>query len=156
VQHDVAGNTTDVTSLVPGIRRLQEHFGIQRVGIVAHRGMISDATTFADVEARGWLYILGVRMRRTREARDEVLSRSGRFQIVHAKGDDIKAPSPLQVKEVWISDQRYVVCRNANDLKEIELTVQGKGYRLRTETRGTLSAVFGACGVALPPQLPPV
>jgi hypothetical protein len=29
-----------------------------------------------------------------------------------------------------------------NDLKEIELTVQGKGYRLRTETRGTLGAVF--------------
>lgn len=29
-------------------------------------------------------------------------------------------------------------------LQEIELTVQGKGYRLRTETKGTISAVFGA------------
>ena len=83
--------------------------------------MISDAT-IADIEARGWLYILGVRMRRTREARDEVVSRSGRGQIVHAKSDDTKAPSPLQVKEVWI----------------------------------TLSAVFGACGVALPQQHQPV
>jgi len=31
--------------------------------------------------------------------------------------------------------------------------VQGKGYRLRTETKGTLGAVFSACGVALPPEL---
>ena len=38
-------------------------------------------------------------------------------------------------------------------LQEIELTVQGKPYRLRTETQGTISAVFSACGVALPPTL---
>jgi hypothetical protein len=31
--------------------------------------------------------------------------------------------------------------------------LQGKGYRLRTETKGTLNAVFNACGVALPPTL---
>jgi transposase len=232
-----------------------------------------------------------------------VLARAGRFQTVHAKSDDVKAPSPLQVKEVWVEQRRYVVCRNedqaikdANDrlaivaalvqalqrgdkslignngfrrfvtgtgtrwrvddakvaeearfdgkwvlrtitdlsarevalkykqlwtveaifrtmksqldtrpifhktddtirghvfcsflalvlrkalqdrleakghgelewahvlddlsaLQEIELTVQGKGYRLRTETKGTLSAVFGACGVALPPALQPM
>ena len=296
------GNTTDVTSLAPVVKRLQTHFGIQRVCIVADRGMISD-TTIADIESRGWLYILGVRMRRTKEARDEVLARAGRFQTVHAKSDDVKAPSPLQVKEVWVEQRRYVVCRNedqaikdANDrlaivaalvqalqrgdkslignngfrrfvtgtgtrwrvddakvaeearfdgkwvlrtntdlsarevalkykqlwtveaifrtmksqldtrpifhkldetirghvfcsflalvlrkalqdrleakghgelewahvlddlsaLQEIELTVQGKGYRLRTETKGTLSAVFGACGVALPPALQPM
>ena len=41
-------------------------------------------------------------------------------------------------------------------LQEIELTVQGKGYRLRTESKGTLAAVFGACGVALPPTLRPI
>jgi Transposase DDE domain len=296
------GNTTDVTSLAPVVKRLQTHFGIQRVCIVADRGMISD-TTIADIESRGWLYILGVRMRRTKEARDEVLARAGRFQTVHAKSDDAKAPSPLQVKEVWVEQRRYVVCRNedqaikdAHDrlaivaalvqalergdkslignngfrrfvtgtgtrwrvdeakvaeearfdgkwvlrtntdlsarevalkykqlwtveaifrtmksqldtrpifhktddtirghvfcsflalvlrkalqdrleakghgelewahvlddlsaLREIELTVQGKRYRLRTETKGTLSAVFGACGVALPPALQPM
>jgi transposase len=40
-------------------------------------------------------------------------------------------------------------------LQQIELTVQGKPYRLRTETKGTISAVFNACGVALPPTLQP-
>jgi transposase len=293
------GNTTDVKSLTPVVRRLQKHFGIERVCVVADRGMISEAA-IADIEARGWLYILGVRMRRTKEAREEVLARGGRYQEVNPKSADAKAPSPLSVKEVWIEQRRYIVCRNedqavkdAHDrlaivnalvealkrgdkslignngfrrfitgsgarwrvdeakvveearydgkwilrtntdlsarevalkykqlwtveaifrtmksqldtrpifhktddtirghvfcsflalvlrkalhdrlddkgnanlewahirddlqgLQEIELTVQGKGYRLRTETRGTLNAVFNACGVALPPTL---
>ena len=296
------GNTTDVKSLTPVVRRLQMHFGIQRVCVVADRGMISEAT-IADIAARGWLYILGVRMRRTKEAREEVLARVGRYQEVHPKSADAKAPSPLSVKEVWVEQRRYVVCRNedqavkdAHDrlaivsalvealkrgdkslignngfrrsvtgsnarwsvdeakvaeearydgkwilrtntelsarevalkykqlwtvetifrtmksqldtrpifhktddtirghvfcsflalvlrkalhdrleakgnahlewahilddlqgLQEIELTVQGKGYRLRTETKGTINAVFNACGVALPPTLLPL
>ena len=41
-------------------------------------------------------------------------------------------------------------------LQEVELTIQDKGYRLRTETRGTNSAVFRACGAALPPTLQPL
>jgi hypothetical protein len=293
------GNTTDVNSLVPVVKRLQTHFGVQRVCIVADRGMISQAT-IAELEARGWLYILGVRMRRTKEAREEVLSRAGRYQEVYPKSADAKAPSPLSVKEVWVDQRRYVVCRNEdqatkdahdrlaivsalvealkrgdkslignngfrrfvtgsgarwdideakvaeearydgkwilrtntnfsarevalkykqlwtveaifrtmksqldtrpifhktddtirghvfcsflalvlrkalqdqleakghaglewanilddlNGLQQIELTVQGKAYRLRTETKGTISAVFSACGVALPPTL---
>ncbi|HEV2041303.1 MAG TPA: IS1634 family transposase, partial [Casimicrobiaceae bacterium] len=105
------GNTTDVKSLAPLVQRLQTHFGIQRVCVVADRGMISEAT-IADLEARGWLYILGVRMRRTKEARQEVLSRAGRYQEVYPKRSDAKAPSPLSVKEVWVEQRRYVVCRN--------------------------------------------
>lgn len=105
------GNTTDVTSLAPVVKRLQEHFGIQRVCIVADRGMISEAT-IADIEERGWLYILGVRMRRTREAREEVLARVGRYQEVYPKSAQAKAPSPLAVKEVWVDERRYIVCRN--------------------------------------------
>ena len=295
------GNSTDVKSLIPVMRRLQAHFGIRRVCVVADRGMISQAT-IAELEARGWSYILGVRMRRTQEAREEVLARAGRYQEVYPKSADSKAPSPLSVKEVWVDERRYIVCRNedqatkdAHDrqaivsallealkrgdktlignhgyrrfvtgsgarwsldeakvaeearydgkwilrtntelsarevalkykqlwtveaifrtmksqldtrpifhktddtirghvfcsflalllrkalqdrleakghsdlewthilddldgLQEIELTIQGKGYRLRTETRGTISAVFSACGVALPPTLRP-
>lgn len=105
------GNTTDVTSLAPVVKRLKEHFGIQRVCIVADRGMIS-AATIAEIEARGWLYILGVRMRRTKEAREEVLSRPGRYQEVYPKSGQAKAPSPLAVKEVRVEERRYIVCRN--------------------------------------------
>ena len=40
-------------------------------------------------------------------------------------------------------------------LQEIEMSIQGKSYRMRTETKGTLGKVFPACGVALPPTLRP-
>ena len=241
-------------------------------------------------------------MRRSKEAREEVLARGGRFQVVQPPSKDPKAPSPLAVKEVRVGEHRYIVCRNEDqaikdahdrlaivaalakalergekslignsgyrrfvtavgrhwrvdeakvaeearydgkwvlrtnteltarevalkykqlwtveaifrtmksqldtrpifhktdntirghvfcsflalvlrkalhdrlqargnehlewahilddldELQEIELNVQGKAYRFRTETKGTLAAVFAACGVALPPTLRP-
>jgi hypothetical protein len=45
------GNTTDVGSLIPAIDRLQRRFHIQRVCVVADRGMIN-AETIAELEAR--------------------------------------------------------------------------------------------------------
>jgi len=105
------GNTADVKSLVPLVERLRTRFGIGSVCIVADRGMIS-AATLAEVEKRGWKYILGVRMRSSTEAK-AVVARAGRYSPVHPKSDDPKDPSPLKVKEVWVEDQRrYVVCVN--------------------------------------------
>ena len=105
------GNTADVKSLVPLVERLRTRFGIGSVCIVADRGMIS-AATLAEVEKRGWQYLLGVRMRSSTEAK-AVVARAGRYAPVHPKSDDPKDPSPLKVKEVWVEDQRrYVVCVN--------------------------------------------
>ncbi len=38
-------------------------------------------------------------------------------------------------------------------LLEVAITVQGKGYVIRTETKGVAGKVAQACGVALPPTL---
>jgi len=57
------GNTTDVKTLVPIADRLKKRFAIGQICLVADRGMISQATV-AELEARGWQYILGARMRR--------------------------------------------------------------------------------------------
>jgi transposase len=105
------GNTADVKSLVPIVERLKKRFGIGSVCIVADRGMIS-AATLAEVEKREWRYILGVRMRSSKEAK-AVVARAGRYAEVHPKSDDRDDPSPLKVKEVWVEDaRRYVVCVN--------------------------------------------
>ena len=105
------GNTADVKSLVPIVERLKKRFGIGSVCIVADRGMIS-AATLAEVELRGWQYILGVRMRSSTEAK-AVVARAGRYAEVHPKSDDRDDPSPLKVKEVWVEGaRRYVVCVN--------------------------------------------
>jgi len=87
------GNTTDVKSLVPIVERLRSRFGIGSVCIVADRGMIS-AETLAEVEKREWKYILGVRMRSSKEAK-AVVARAGRYAEVHPKSDDRDDPSPL-------------------------------------------------------------
>lgn len=105
------GNMSDVKSLVPVVDRLREHFAVREVCIVADRGMIS-AATIEQIKARGWRYILGVRMRRSREANESVLGRAGRYEEVYPKSPDPKAPSPLKVKEVWVEARRYVVCLN--------------------------------------------
>jgi len=45
------------------------------------------------------------------------------------------------------------VMRDLAQLIELEITVQGKGYVVRTETNGVAGKVAQACGVALPPTL---
>jgi hypothetical protein len=54
------GNTADVSTLVPVANRLKRRFGIDRVCVVADRGMVSDSTK-TELERMGFLYILGVR-----------------------------------------------------------------------------------------------
>jgi transposase len=113
------GNTTDVKTLIPIVDRLRSRFGIGRVCIVADRGMISQETlTALEEPERGWQYILGARMRSQNEVKDEVLSRAGRYRVVHPQRVDSDGPSPLKVKEVWVEDRRYVVCLNDDEARK--------------------------------------
>jgi transposase len=111
------GNTTDVTTLVPVVKRLKARFPIDNICIVADRGMISD-TTLKEINKLKWKYILGVRMRRMKEAKHEVLARGGRYQEVTSKGLSSKAPAPLKVKEVQSKGRRYIVCINEDQAKK--------------------------------------
>ena len=112
------GNTTDVTTLIPVVDRLRHRFGVRRVCIVADRGMISQETLAAlEQPERGWQYILGARMRSQNEVKDEVLSRAGRYRVVHPPRVESDDPSPLKVKEVWVGDRRYVVCLNEDEAR---------------------------------------
>jgi hypothetical protein len=112
------GNTADVTTLVPVVRRLQERFGIKRACIVADRGMIA-AATIADLEARGIDYILGVRERSTREVREDVIDDDGvtvPLVIPRQKGE-----TQLAIKNVTVGGRRYVLCRNEEEaIKDAE------------------------------------
>jgi hypothetical protein len=113
------GNTTDVTTLIPVVDRLRSRFGIARVCVVADRGMISRETIEAlERDERGWQFILGARMRSQNEVRDEVLSRAGRYRVVHPARVESDDPSPLKVKEVRVDDRRYVVCLNEDEARK--------------------------------------
>jgi transposase len=111
------GNTADVTSVVPIVNRLAKRFGAGRFCIVADRGMISQAT-IEELEKKLLSYILGVRMRRMKVVKDEVLTDAGEYQDVYPEGVDAKAPSPLKVKEVMVDGTRYIVCRNERQARK--------------------------------------
>jgi hypothetical protein len=103
------GNTADVTSLVPVIDRLRQRFAVGRVCIVADRGMIS-AETIATLEARGLLYILGVRERTDKLVRAVVLSDAMPFVplVIEKRGRD----TDYGAKSVTLGGARYIVCIN--------------------------------------------
>lgn len=153
------GNTTDVKTLLPIVERLRTRFAIGEICIVADRGMISKPT-LEQLEARHWKYILGARLRRQKEVSEQVLSRGGRYQVVHPKGRYSKDPSPLKVKEVWVGQRRYVVCLNEDQrskeaadreailralreqLKRGDKSLVGnKGYRRYLKTHGARFAI---------------
>ena len=107
------GNTADVTALLPVVERLKKRFAINRVCIVADRGMIS-AKTVEQLESptNRTPYILGARMRKVKKIRDRVLSHPGRYKEVRSESDDPQKPAPLKVKQVQIDGCRHIVCLN--------------------------------------------
>jgi transposase len=141
------GNTTDVKTLIPVVDRLRSRFGISRVCMVADRGMISKET-LEDLEGseRGWLYILGARMRAQSEVRDEVISRAGRYRVVHPEREFGVDPSPLDVKEVWVEDHRYIVCRNQDEARKDAADREAIVASLREQLRSGAKSLVGNRG----------
>jgi hypothetical protein len=149
------GNTADVTTLLPVVGRFQKRFGVGRVCIVTDRGMMS-AETLAELEGHGAGYIVGARMRAQKEVDEEVLSRAGRYQVVHPEKKGPEDPSPLEVKEVLVGTHRYVICyneeqarRDCRDREDILKTLAEKlrqGPRALVGNRGFRKFVRGAGG----------
>lgn len=113
------GNTTDVKTLLPMVRRMQGRFRVREICVVADRGMIS-AETVAALEASDppVRYILGVRMRRQLEVSTTVLSHRGHWQEIEPERKRSKDPAPLKVKEVTVTGRRYIVCLNEEERRK--------------------------------------
>ena len=88
---------------------------IARVCIVADRGMIS-AETIAELEARGLLYILGVRERTDKVVRELVLDDPAPFVplAINKRGRNVN----YEAKAVELAARRYIVCRNHEEAKK--------------------------------------
>ena len=111
------GNTADVKTLVPQADRFRNRFGVKKICVVADRGMISH-DNLKDLKERGISYILGVRMRRVKKVRQDVLSKAGRYREVYPESSDRSKPSPLKVKEVNHNGTRYIVCLNERQARK--------------------------------------
>jgi transposase len=140
------GNTTDVKTLLPVMERLRVRFAIQRVCIVADRGMISKEAIKEIEGTKGIQYILGVRLRRQKEVKEEVLGRGGRYEEVYPKGTHSKAPSPLKIKEVMIKDRRYIICLNEDQAKKDALDRAAIIAALKDKIKQSEKALVGNKG----------
>jgi len=113
------GNITDVTTLIPVVQRLKSRFAIGSICVVADRGMIS-SKTIGELESSTppISYILGVRMHRQKEVREEVLLSPKSFREVTGRKKKTKDPSPLAVREQMVDGRRYIVCYNEEQAKK--------------------------------------
>jgi transposase len=137
------GNTADVTTLIPVITRLRERFLLNRVCIIADRGMVS-AKTIAMLEANKIEYILGVREKRNVEVA-AVLADKTPFVALTIPKTNSRGTHDLQVKEVVRKVKegqagrtrhcRYIVCYNEaearNDATAREAILAGLDKALR-------------------------
>ncbi|MEJ2375483.1 MAG: IS1634 family transposase [Pseudolabrys sp.] len=109
------GNTADTGSLIRVVDRLRWRFSIARVCVVADRGIIS-AETIAELEARGLLYILGVRERTDKLVRELVLDDPTPF--VPPNITKRRKSIDYETKAVTLAGRRYIVCRNHEEAKK--------------------------------------
>lgn len=113
------GNVTDVTTLLPVVKRLKERFKINSVCIVADRGMISkDTIEQLESDTLKLNYILGVRMRSVATFKDEAFTIGNDFVEVTPPRKSAKDPSPLKVSDRMIDGKRYVICFNEEQARK--------------------------------------
>ena len=141
------GNTTDVKTLIPIVDRLRKKFNIDRICIVADRGMISK-DTIAELRksVRNVSYILGVRMRSVKRVRETVLADKKSFEMVYGPRKRSKDPSPLTVKEVMVGKTRYIVCHNEEQAKKEKADRVAIVESLKDKLKGPDKALVGNKG----------
>ena len=145
------GNATDVKSLLPVVARLRRRFGIERMCVVADRGMVS-RDTIAELETQGIDYILGARERSTAEVREIVLA--GRppmvpLTIPRAGGRE----TDIEIAEVIRNDfgpgtkpRRYVICYNPAQAERDAAAREQIVASLRAKLRAGDKALVGNDG----------
>ena len=135
------GNTADVKTIIPVVDRIRSRFKVVNCCIIADRGMISSENK-KELEKRGIFYILGARMRKVKEIKEEVLSHPGRYKDVRPEGSLSKDPSPLKVKEVSLNGNRYVVCLNPKqalkDAKDRQTIIDSLQKKIETNPKGLI------------------
>jgi transposase len=141
------GNVTDVKTLIPIVDRLRTRFRIRSICVVADRGMISKET-IAQLQAdeRQVHFILGARLRNVKEIYETVLSRGGRYRVVHESRQKSADPSPLKVKEVRVDGRRYVVCLNDEQVKKDRADREAILSALREQVKQNAKSMVGNKG----------
>lgn len=139
------GNTTDVKTLIPVVDRIRTRFNVGQFCVVADRGMISK-DTIGKLKSKNISYILGVRMRKQKEVKEEALSRGGRYKEIYPESKIKKDPSPLKVKEVVVNGDRYIVCVNEKEVRKDAADRRAIVESLKEKLKGGAKTLIGNKG----------
>jgi transposase len=141
------GNTADIKTLIPVVDRLRERFSIKSFCVVADRGMISK-DTIAALEARELSYILGVRMRKVKDARMLVANNQdiSTYNEIYPESNNSKAPAPLKVKEVTFDGRRYVICYNSKQAHKDKANREAIVVSLKEKLKSGAKSLIGNKG----------
>ena len=105
------GDTAEVTTLDLVTGRLEKHFGIGKVCVVASAGMISKKQ-IAAIEAHGWRYIVGARLPTTKEVGEVMRGDDPPFGEIEVERQRPK-PMKLEVKKVGGGEDKEGTGRDA-------------------------------------------
>ena len=136
------GNTADLTTLLPLGKRLRRWFELGSTCLVADRGITSRAT-MDELERCGWGFILGCRIRNTKECRETVLRGPGEETLLELEREGRREPLRLHVTEVRVRDEvdgserRCVVCRNGEQARRDKAVREATVDRLREQLEGS-------------------
>jgi hypothetical protein len=136
------GHTDDRTAFTRMIETFRSRLPIGRVIVVADRGVVSRRVLdlLTDDPRAPFDYILGCRLRQDQAVADEVLARPGRYHPVDGQAS-------LQVKEVHVGGQRYIVCRNLDEARKDAAAREAILAKLQhTLEHGGPKAVIGNVG----------
>ena len=125
------GNSYDGNTVPEVLKALKERFQLRWLIFVGDRGMVSEQNLDVLDEA-GYDWIIGVRLRNRPALADGILSDPGAFEVL---------ANNLEVKEVWVDERRYIVCRNPDQVHRDAARRQAVLERL--QARLTQSGVKG-------------
>ncbi|HPZ07871.1 MAG TPA: IS1634 family transposase [Candidatus Eremiobacteraeota bacterium] len=101
------GNTADVSTVKKIISRTKR-LGLREIIFVSDLGTVSEEN-LKELKEVDIDYIVGVKLRSTKEVREEVLPSAGEFSVVSDN---------LQVKEVTVQGHRYIICYNPKEARK--------------------------------------
>jgi len=81
-----------------------------------------------------------------KEIYEAVLSRGGRYRVVHEARENSGDPSPLKVKEVSVDGRRYVVCLNDEQAKKDRMDREAIVSALREQVKQNAKSMVGNKG----------
>ena len=103
MHHVYPGTRNDLKTFKHTLEQLYDRFRMRDIVIICDRGMHSAKIVKLLEEEFRFRYIVATKLRRVKEVNEEVLTRAGRYREVEPG---------LEVKQVWVEDRRYVVCRS--------------------------------------------